>query len=58
MSEDHKCLKRFDRILQTIVLQKMGVNLSYASLIYEEKIESVMEEEDESGSRCEFTYQA
>jgi hypothetical protein len=35
---------------------KEGVNLSYASV--EEKIESVMEEKDESRSQSESAYQA
>jgi hypothetical protein len=37
---------------------KMGVNLSYASLIYEEKFESVMEEKEGSGSGSESAHQA
>jgi hypothetical protein len=39
-------------------LQKIEVNLSYASIIYEEKLESVMEEKDESGSQSEPAHQA
>jgi hypothetical protein len=37
---------------------KKGVNLSYATLIYKEKIESVMEEKEEFGSDSEPAHQA
>jgi hypothetical protein len=54
MSEDHKSLLEWKKLYP--VLQKIGVNLSYASLIYEEKIESVMEEKEESGSQSESAH--
>jgi hypothetical protein len=65
MYEDRKCLKYstdYNLLWSTRKEEKpysaIGVNLSYAPVIFEEKIESVMEEKEEFGSESELAHQA